>query len=227
MWLAILVVMIWAGFWQLGRAEQKKLINQRLSSDSLSHPKSLTDWQTIAAFETITVMGTFDNTHLLLDNQIMDGHVGYFVFTAFQTVDGMWLLINRGWTADKEQDFELPSTQTTLKALAADWPSPGIQLGEQVVENKAVQHLTYLEQEATTTMLKARLCKQNNADGCIILPRVVKLDPEMAYGFKRAWQLPRMTVEKHRAYAAQWFTMSLVLCIIYAIFLRKIYASKN
>ncbi len=225
-WLAVLSVMIWAGFWQLGRAEEKRLINQRLTNGVLKQPKTAAEWQAVAAFEKVSVSGEFHPTHLLLDNQIMAGQIGHFVFSAFRTVDGLWLLLNRGWVA-KQPDLMAPAGPQTLEALVADWPSPGVQLGEQTVANQAVQHVTYLNQEATLGMLKERLCQHMNQQECIILPRVLKLDPDMAHGFKRQWQLPRMTVEKHQAYATQWFTMSVVLCLVYGIFLRKMYASKN
>lgn len=218
--------MVWAGFWQLGRAEEKRLINQRLTEGVLKQPQDLAAWQHTAAFEQVAVTGRFHPTHLLLDNQIMDGQIGHFVFTAFQTVEGLWLLINRGWVSG-EADVKVPDDELKLEALVADWPAPGVQLGEQKVVDQAIQHVTYLEQEATMAMLKERLCERNSPQECIVLPRVLKLDPQMAHGFKRQWQLPRMTVEKHQAYAAQWFTMSLVLCLVYGIFLRKMYASKD
>ncbi len=218
--------MIWAGFWQLGRADEKRLINQRMTNGVLKAPETAAQWQATAAFEQVTVSGRFHSTHLLLDNQIMGGQIGHFVFTAFQTVEGLWLLINRGWVAD-ESELASPDGEVKLEALVADWPAPGVQLGEQTVVNQDVQHVTYLNQEATVSMLETRLCQQSNQQECIILPLVLKLDPQMEHGFKRQWQLPRMTVEKHQAYAAQWFTMSLVLCLVYGIFLRKMYASKN
>ncbi len=219
--------MLAAGFWQLSRAEEKQLINDRLASGEVNKPTLIQDWQQLKAFDQVEVQGQFVNTHFLLDNQIMEGQVGYFVFTAFNTIDDILLLINRGWTDDDQQNFDLQPRNQTIDALVADWPRPGIQLGEQTINNLNTQHLTYLEQQPTTALLKQRHCQQKGADDCVILSRVLKLDAAMESGFKRQWQLPRMTVEKHRAYATQWFTMSLVLCFIYVIFIRKSYASKN
>ena len=227
MWLLILLVMISAGFWQLSRAEEKRAINARLAAGEVNKPQTTQDWQPLIAFDQVQVQGKFVNTHFLLDNQIMDERVGFFVFTTFKTFDGILLLINRGWSNDDQQNFDVLPGQHKLTALLADWPRPGIQLGEQIVNNQAIQHLTYLDQQLTTDILKQRHCQQNNVEDCIILPRVLKLAVDMDHGFKRHWQLPRMTVEKHRAYATQWFTMSLVLCIIYAVFLNKTYIKNN
>jgi len=222
LWLVILLVMLSAGFWQISRAEEKRQINVRMADGKVNLPHTPQDWQSLKAFDQVEVQGQYINTHFLLDNQIMDGQVGFFVFTAFKTIDDVLLLINRGWTKDDQQNFEVAPNSQSVKALMADWPRPGIQLGEQTINNQDVQHLTYLEQLPTTALLKQRHCQQNNADNCIILPRVLKLTVAMDHGFKRQWQLPRMTVEKHRAYAVQWFTMSLVLCF-YVIFIRKVY----
>ena len=227
LWLVILLVMVSAGFWQLNRAKEKQQINNRLLAGEVNRPQTLQDWQLLTAFDQVEVRGHYVNTHFLLDNQIMDGQVGFFIFTAFLTVDDVLLLINRGWSADDQQNFDLAPNSQTVSALLADWPRPGIQLGEQTINNQAVQHLTYLQQQPTIDLLKQRHCQQSSTENCIILPRVVKLDKAMSHGFKRHWQLPRMTVAKHRAYAIQWFTMSLVLCVIYVIFINKTYASKN
>ena len=227
LWLVILLVMISAGFWQLNRAEEKQQINVRMAAGEVNRPESLQDWQQLTTFDQVEFRGQYQNTHFLLDNQIMDGQVGFFVFTAFKTVDDVLLLVNRGWSADDQQNFDVDPQQQLVSALLADWPRPGIQLGEQAVIDQAIQHLTYLEQQPTTALLKQRHCNTSGLKACAILPRVVKLDDVMDYGFKRVWQLPRMTVEKHRAYATQWFSMSLVLCVIFVIFIRKTYASKN
>ncbi len=227
MWLLILLVMISAGFWQLSRAEQKRQINARLAAGETKQPKTSKDWQFLKAFDEVELSGQFVNTHFLLDNQIMDGQVGFFVFTSFMTTEGILMLINRGWSDDAQQNFDLLRGETIITALVAEWPRPGVKLGEQVIINQNIQHLTYLEQQPTIELLKQRHCQQTRTENCIILPRVLKLDATVDIGkghnFKRNWQLPRMTVEKHRAYAMQWFTMSLVLCFIYVIFVKKTY----
>ena len=227
LWLVILMVMIIAGFWQVRRAEEKQMINDRLASAQANNPRELTDWQTLNAFDEIEVTGQYLDTHFLLDNQIMDSQVGFFVFTAFRTVDGILLLVNRGWSDDDTQNFAVNDDFPKITALVADWPRPGIKLGEQTIKEQAIQHLTYLDEKPTYELLKQRHCRQNHDENCIQTSQVLKLTANMDHGFKRHWQLPRMTVEKHQAYAVQWFTMSLVLCIIYGIFIRKNYANKN
>ncbi len=217
--------MLWAGFWQLGRADEKASINNKLAQQKINQPQTETQWMQLSAFDSVEIKGQYLDIHFILNNQIIDGQVGHFIFTAFRTHAGPWLLVNRGWVKEVPISLGLTEKNETIKGLVADWPRPGVQLGEQIIKNERIQQVTYLPMNAVHNMLKDRLCYELETSQCVILSYVLKLDPLMEQGFVRQWQLPRMTAEKHRAYAVQWFTMSLVLCLIYGVFLRKIYLS--
>lgn len=227
LWLTIFVVMVWAGFWQLGRAEEKQVINERLADKQWLMPQTSGEWQQLQPFNRIETWGEYRNTHWLLANQIMDGQVGYFVFTLLHTQSQKWLLVNRGWQAEADLDLQIDGGPQMVRGLIGDWPRPGIQLGEQTLQDSDQQTVTYLPQEKTVALIKQRHCDTKTMPSCEVLPMVLKLDPEMDHGFVRNWQLPRMTVAKHRAYAAQWFTMALVLCLVYGLFIKKHMATKK
>ncbi len=220
LWLLILMVMLWAGFWQLGRAEQKRQFKANSEAGESIKPKTLDDWQKLKPFETVEFTGRYHDLHFALDNQINDGQVGQYLFTISETTEGIWLLINRGWFTGAINLESLPDFQT-IKGKVAAWPEPGYKMGDQAIRDTHLQAVTYLEFEPVTALIKARLCERSAGKDCIIPELTVKLDAEMPYGFKREWPLPRMTAAKHQAYAIQWFTMSLVLCVVYIIFLRK------
>jgi cytochrome oxidase assembly protein ShyY1 len=227
LWLIILAIMLWAGFWQLGRAEEKALINQKMSLKQIHQPVTEADWLSLSTFDQVSISGRFENVHFLLDNQIVDGKVGQFVFSAFQTSQSQWLLINRGWINSNEAVTNVQSSTLSINGMIADWPRPGVQLGEQDISDETMQNVTYLPLDKVKSMMTKRLCQNVTSNECIIIPLVVKLDPTAQYGFVRKWQLPRMTAEKHQAYATQWFTMSLVLCLIYGVFIRKTYINNS
>ena len=226
LWLTVLAVMLWAGFWQLSRAEQKAQINHKMSLKQTHQPLTEADWLSLEAFDQVSTSGQYQDVHFLLDNQIVDGAVGQFVFSAFQTSHGQWLLINRGWINNNETVTAVPSSNININGMIADWPRPGIQLGEQDISDAKLQHVTYLPWDKVKNMMAERLCQPVTSSECIIMPLVIKLDSTAQHGFVRKWQLPRMTAEKHQAYAIQWFTMSLVLCLAYGIFIRKTYINK-
>ena len=52
--------------------------------------------------------------------------------------------------------------------------------------------------------------------GYPLQPLVLLLDKDDAFGFIRDWKaVYGVTPDKHRAYAVQWFTLALVLLLIY------------
>lgn len=224
LWLAILLVMIWAGFWQMDRASQKEVIRQQMQSGTLVQPQNLTDWQNINNYQTIKTTGHYQDIHFILANQFHEGQVGFYVMTAFLTDNDIWLLVNRGWTASADMDISVNDNQVDLVGMLADWPRPGVQLGEQEFKNKSQQQVTYLPREQAKVFMTQQLCQRDN---CTILNRVVKLDAEADTGFVREWQAPMMTAARHRAYAFQWFIMSLALCLIYIYYIRKTYGTKK
>jgi len=216
--------MIWAGFWQWGRAEEKITIKRHMDAGIKQTPESMSDWRQLEDYQSVKISGKYVNKHFLLANQFHQGQAGFNVYTVFQSDSGIWLLINRGWTVTDEIVVELDSQATTVEGFIAAWPRPGVQLGEQEFTDKNRQQVTYLPPAQTKVLLMQKLC--DSAD-CQILNRVIKLSATAEHGFVRDWQAPMMTAERHRAYAFQWFGMSLVLCIIYFIYLRKLYASKT
>lgn len=216
--------MIWAGFWQLDRAQEKIIINQHMTAGIKQTPEAIEDWQQLDDYQPVKISGNYVNNHFFLANQFHKGQAGFNVYTVFRTDSGIWLLINRGWSVSDEIAVEVSPEATSIEGFIAAWPRPGVQLGEQEFSDKERQRVTYLPLAQTKVLLIQRLC--GSAD-CRILDRVIKLSPNAEQGFVRDWQAPMMTVERHRAYAFQWFGMSLVLGFIYFIYLRKLYASKT
>jgi surfeit locus 1 family protein len=52
--------------------------------------------------------------------------------------------------------------------------------------------------------------------GVTLEPLILLLDKDDAFGFIRDWKaVYGVTVDKHRAYAVQWFTLAVVLLLIY------------
>lgn len=224
MWTAVLALMVWAGFWQLGRAEEKQIINQNMAAGITLTPKSMADWHNIDDYLTIKMEGHYAPMHFFLANQFHQGQVGFNVFTPFKTNQGLWLLVNRGWTASADIKVEVDDRSRFVTGFMAAWPRPGVQLGEQEFVDQSRQEVTYLPLAKTKKLLNQKLCE---TDGCPIFDRVIKLSPQADNGFVRDWQAPMMTVARHHGYAFQWFGMSLVLSILYIIFLRKHYATKT
>ena len=99
--MALLPVLVSLGFWQLSRAEQKRVLLTRYAERQQAAP--LTVNQLIATaepvFRRVQLRGHLDAKHsLLLDNRIRDGQPGVELLQPFQDqASGQWVLLNRGW----------------------------------------------------------------------------------------------------------------------------------
>lgn len=216
--LSLSPLLLWLGMWQLAREEEKIQLQgeyeQRQQAEALSLSEVAWDSDDLA-FLKVAVEGQYDNEHAwLLDNRVFDGRIGYELLSPFRSVDGQWLVVNRGWVAagatrdDLPQPREIsgtvriqgiihvPSGQQFM--LGADdaaydgrWP--------QVIQSEDLQRMSASMDQP-------------------LLPYSIRLLPE-APGLEQAnWQTINMLPEKHRAYAVQWFTMLAVLLVMYMYF---------
>jgi surfeit locus 1 family protein len=214
--LALLPGLVGLGIWQLERAAWKQgLIDDHEAGIHLG-PVDL-DWLldsgNLAASRPVEVRGQYDLAHqLLLDNRIYRGHAGYHVLTPLRLPDGeSVVLVNRGWVPtglDRAVLPELPgpSGPVAVEAITSLQPEKPFRLGA-VEESHAgwPKVVQQLDLEQLEQLLETRL-----------LPVILLLDESSEYGFVRDWQpVYEVTPDKHRAYAMQWFTLAMVLLLIY------------
>ena len=98
----MLAILIRLGFWQLSRAEEKRelLANQTaMMRKELQPIAELLAENNDLRYRRVIAEGHYDVQHqVLLDNQIHNGKVGYFVLTPFILADeDKTILVNRGW----------------------------------------------------------------------------------------------------------------------------------
>jgi surfeit locus 1 family protein len=213
--LLLLPLLLWLGHWQLQRAVWKQgLIDAnaaRAHLPAVSLDRLGGDYAA-ARFRKVRVHGRYDLAHqLLLDNRVHDGHPGYEVLTPLQLGDGRWLLVNRGWApADPDRSVlpavDGPAGEVTLIAGIDLPPEKTFRLG---AEEEATSGWPRVIEQLEPARVKALL-------GRSLLPVILLLDPQDAHGFVRDWKpVYGVTPDKHRAYALQWFTLALVLVLIY------------
>ncbi|XAW87686.1 SURF1 family protein [Vibrio sp. CDRSL-10 TSBA] len=114
---AVFILLVKLGLWQWTRGEEKQLLESRLAGYQQMAPVSLKQALATYAPEQMTgvkVKVTFqpDTTRtFLLDNQTMDGQVGYLAYQLGRTADGDWLLVERGFVAAGLQRSMLPQVE--------------------------------------------------------------------------------------------------------------------
>ncbi|MCK5829497.1 MAG: SURF1 family protein [Methylococcales bacterium] len=223
LFLAVLSLLISLGFWQLGRADEKKIFldQQELAIDKGSfNLLSLIDYDPKKLrYRRTEITGEYDPNHqYLIDNQIVNGRAGYFVMTPF-ILKGMKkaVLINRGWLPlNKDRrvlpDISIKTKKNRLIGRINNFPVVGIKLTGAEIPTKSWPSVV---QVVDVDVLSTKL-------GYPLFPFQVELDSTMREGYARDWK--RNTVmppEKHIAYAVQWFGLAITLTILFISFSRK------
>ncbi len=217
MTLILLPVLLRLGFWQLQRAEEKTRVLETYEQRRQSPELNINGLKDVADMQhyPVKASGSYDvRQHLLLDNQVHNGRVGYQVITPLLLAGkGRALLVNRGWIPMGKNREDLPdvpggAAERTLHGMARLPSIPVFEVSREAAYEpgwpKVVQYIN-------TGELAGIL-------GYPVMPFMLLLNPEEADGFVRDWKkvLP-MPPEKHISYAWQWFGLSASLLIIFFV----------
>ncbi len=220
--LLFILLFVYLGFWQTSRYSEKLNLQKKLE-DKIKSPilkftplfieKILTkeDWEKIR-YSQLQITGQFINTHhILLDNQTLNGQVGYRVITPFlPTSSSKMILVDRGWIPLSKNRDLLPAFTpilgtVTLHGMMNNPTSPGLQLKKiQPVPNIWPLRVQSVDFEELSVMLKTHL-----------YPFMLQLNPGDRYGFKIPIQFFTTSATRHLGYAIQWFTLALASLIYY------------
>lgn len=201
------------GFWQLSRAHQKEEIQAQLRSGHVGQPLGTQDLlQPIELspfrYHQVLLKGHFlNNQTILLDNKINNGQPGYYVFVPFTLNDQTVILVNRGW---------IPIGPSRLTV-----PSPNPIKGEVTIEGYLdfAYRNPFIKNALETNKIEWPLRMQqldldllHSLIGKNIHTMLVTLDKNSPYAFV-APIAPgtSMPPARHRAYAFQWFALSVTL----------------
>ncbi|MFE6283763.1 SURF1 family protein [Streptomyces sp. NPDC057877] len=104
--LLLIPTMIWLGFWQLDRHDERAARNQRvadaLAADPVPVQRLTSPGHAVTSeerYRTVTAKGRFDTDAEVVVRRRTNGNdrIGYHVLTPFVLDDGKVLLVNRGW----------------------------------------------------------------------------------------------------------------------------------
>lgn len=208
-------------FWQLHRADQKAILSdlfekrQYAAAVELNKENDLRVRQDQLLWRRIKAQGRFSKgINILLDNQVVNGIAGYFIYTPFHIEHKRdWILVNRGWIAVGDSRERIPNVSAPAEILIVSGnikppPRTGILLADNTVEQ--IDQRTFRVQ-------KLVLDEIEEFTGVSLLPYVLRMSAESPAGFKRNWPPPGIGPERHRGYAFQWFMIGAVLLFIYLI----------
>ncbi len=214
--LGFVYLMLFMAQWQAGKAEYKdnlydKIVARKdLPAISLQELPATDDER---LFLPVIINGQYDTEHtFLLDNKILNGRVGYDVYTPLGLSDGRSILVNRGFLPQGRTRQDLPAFETPdeildVRGLLDNVPSKTLVLADNV--NQATSWpvvLQYIDNEELEKIL-----------GYPLFNMVLWLDKEENHGFTRTLPALNLNSAKNAGYAFQWYAMTIALLIIYSV----------
>jgi len=216
--LVVAALTVSLGNWQTRRAEEKSLLQAARDQAALQPPVVLDaralDAPTALVGRRAIAEGRFLEEHsVFIDNRSYRGQAGFHVLTPFRLEgSSAVVLVLRGWVPSD------PAARSRLPALAESQSSLQI---EALVQRDLDQVLELMKAPAPGP--GERLWQNASVDAVsrwsgltlppIVLRQIAEAGPQAAT-LVRDWPSPGAGVDKHRAYAFQWYSMAfLVICL--------------
>ena len=205
-------VLIYLGSWQVIRGlEKEDIVNKHYENKSLPviSEKEMTtlDLENLI-YRTVNLEGEYRPETYILDNRLYRQEAGYELFTAFETSEKNLFLINRGWVAKEnfnyDEDIKSNKGIVSIQGVLSPFKRFGLNLINQKYPDgwpKLVQQLDY---EATRSDLSPA-----------INISVVQLSAASIGALEPIWKPVDLKPSRHYGYALQWFGLALVLICSY------------
>ncbi len=175
----------------------------------------------LPAQQPVALRGRWLSQHtVFLDNRPMGGQPGFFVITPLRLSDsacpGGIVLVQRGWwprdAQDRQRLPDWPETdgEVALRGVVLAQVSQAYALGEEGPPPR--QAARVLRQNADEAFWRAWL-GQSPLPGAVLQGHPETMTSDSPAGvappdLRRDWPQPDLGVDKHHAYAAQWFALS-------------------
>ena len=210
---ALLPLFLYLGYWQLQRAEEKRLMQAEY--DTRAHGPAVQverreQRPDELQFYRVVAKGYYEtDRQILIDNRVHQGRVGYHVITPLKLQDSeVRLLVNRGWIALGVDRSQLPAFETPT----------GLQQITGVATVPAEKYFTLAKPEPGWQRVwqNMDMARYSASVPFPVQPVVVLLDPaDAAGGFTRDWSRLDAGISVHQGYAFQWFMLAAALFTIY------------
>ncbi|KAG1694888.1 Cytochrome c oxidase subunit 3 [Nymphon striatum] len=230
--LILFPVLVSLGLWQLERAEEKREIDLGVQQAIAKMPLKLNDAESLTketllkeVYRPATIRGKYDSDNqFLLDNRTHLGKPGYHVLTPFRfesvvsdnkvsnkTINKA-VLINRGWITYNGTRDNIPSIE--VEKNDREILGQIKQITDAIVLNDADKEAAQSNSnpKLIQSIQIAELNKELNYE---LLPIVIELNKQSKDGFVREWQPYYGSIDKHNAYALQWFAMAAILLFLF------------
>lgn len=211
---AFVALTVSLGNWQTGRAAQKQAMQDAWDRGLAARPVDLGREAKLSAEELtwrrVAARGEWDAARtIFVDNRVHGGRPGYHVATPLRLEGATrWVLVNRGWAPTGATRADLPNVPTpagmvTVEGVAVVPPEKVFELGDVPPGEKVWPNLV--------------LARYANWSGLDLAPVVVQQTNDAGDGLVRDWPRPDFGIEKHKAYALQWYALAALTVILYVV----------
>lgn len=206
----LLPLLVWLGFWQLDRADEKRALLVISEAHRAAEPVPVGALELTAepAYTRVALQGSFDGAHsLLLDSRTRAGVAGVELLQPFyDQPSGLWLLVNRGWLPWPDRRvaplFTTPEAPINLTGWVYVQPGEGF-----ILKQTESSGWPKLVNSVDATALWQALGRGG-------APFQIRLDPGPS-AYQADWPIVAMDPQKHTGYAVQWFALALALLLLF------------
>ncbi|MBY5994037.1 SURF1 family protein [Ferrimonas balearica] len=208
-------VLVKLGLWQLDRAAEKRTLMAQLEArahQSLSWPPTHND---LAGYRLSLSGQTHPQNSLLLDNQTLDGQVGYRWLLPFEAdKGGPWLLLDLGFVPVPRGSRALPELPAVPDRLTVTGRLYR-------VGHNPLNHRLQAEPGPVTRIQALAFDALSQQWSQSVLDAVLLVEQPSELGFARPWRPINLSPEKHQGYALQWFGLAVGLVLVVLAVLRR------
>jgi surfeit locus 1 family protein len=214
---SLIVVFVWAGFWQLARLDDRRVQNDAIRDRSTAEPTSLAaalravpnraDTYSGLDYRAVVEEGRFvEGEAVRVANRSQDGLGGDWVVGLFETTSGDLLLVNRGFAGRDEPARNVSSDVRTISGwLRISQTKDGF-FG--ATDTGVGDRVPRLDTEAVAARL-----------GRPLAPVWLQLAGEPTGDAPDPVPLPAISEGNHFSYAMQWFIFAVLGTVVYGLVL--------
>jgi cytochrome oxidase assembly protein ShyY1 len=218
--LLLVLVMIWAGFWQLRRFGERRDLNRTVAERQEAAPVSLSEVDVDdAAWRRVEVTGRYDvDGEVMVRNRTQDGRPGVWIVTPLLLGDGSAVVVNRGFVPAPSVPDEVPAEaaaptgEVTVVGLLQETEERG-RFGPTDPEDGTLDVLSRVDLDRLQQQVPydlypmwVLLQEQTPAAGAVPVP-VTPPEP--------------FSETQNLSYAFQWFAFTVIALVGYPMILRR------
>lgn len=210
--LFFLLLALWLGNWQSGRAATKRALQARYDAalqEAPIHVGGAPLDRDSVLYHKLEARGVFDDAHtILLDNRVHNGVAGYHVLTPLELDGRVAILVNRGWIAagPTRDHVPLPPTprgDVRVEGMAVDPNGRYFELMHTTPQGRVWQNLDFARYAA--------------GYGLGLQPVLLQQISPLPDGLVREWPRPDTGVSMHVSYAIQWYGLATTLAVLWVV----------